>query len=191
MTPLLDTDGAKGAEWPATVRGWASGLYLRDQWQITPKMTASVGVRWEYYPFPTHGSRARDVRLQHEPAAGVRHWCGKRGCLRHQSSEGSLYTTARPGVPADRRYGHSRRVLPQPQSDNAVTRVGGIAQAFPQIIQITESGPNTFTPVGSITTGVPLVPALDLSPGVVRLPAGAGVTTLEGDSSGAPSRRGT
>ena len=26
MTPLLDTDGAKGAEWPATVRGWASVL---------------------------------------------------------------------------------------------------------------------------------------------------------------------
>jgi len=59
--------------------------------------------------------------------------------------------------------------------------VGGIAQAFPQIIQITEQGPNTFTPVGSVSTGVPLVPALDLSPGVVRLPAGAGVTTLEGE----------
>ena len=28
---------------------------------------------------------------------------------------------------------------------------------------------------------MPLVPALDLSPGVVRLPAGAGVTTLEGE----------
>ena len=75
------------------------------------------------------------------------------------------------------RVGFSRN----PQSDNAISRVGGIAQAFPQIIQITESGPNTFTPVGSLSEGVPIVPELDLSSGVVRLPAGAGVTTLDQD----------
>lgn len=28
---------------------WA--WYLRDQWQVTPKLTATLGVRWEYYPF--------------------------------------------------------------------------------------------------------------------------------------------
>jgi len=28
---------------------WA--WYLRDQWQVTPKLTADIGVRWEYYPF--------------------------------------------------------------------------------------------------------------------------------------------
>jgi len=28
---------------------WA--WYIRDQWQITPKLTADLGVRWEYYPF--------------------------------------------------------------------------------------------------------------------------------------------
>ena len=114
MTPLLDTDGAKGAEWPATVRGWATGLYLRDQWQINPKMTASVGVRWEYYPFPTRADRGpRDVRFQHKPASGLRHRRGEPAGVRHQSPEGSLHAAARPGIPADRGYGHSRRVLAQ------------------------------------------------------------------------------
>ena len=28
---------------------WA--WYIRDQWQLTPKLTADLGVRWEYYPF--------------------------------------------------------------------------------------------------------------------------------------------
>jgi outer membrane receptor protein involved in Fe transport len=28
---------------------WA--WYLRDQWQVTPRLTATLGVRWEYYPF--------------------------------------------------------------------------------------------------------------------------------------------
>ncbi len=32
--------------------------YFGDQWQVTPKFTATLGVRWEYYPMPTRdGSR--------------------------------------------------------------------------------------------------------------------------------------
>ena len=34
------------------------GLYVGDQWQATSKLTATVGLRWEYYPMPTRsGSR--------------------------------------------------------------------------------------------------------------------------------------
>lgn len=32
-------------------------LYAGDQWQVTPKFTATLGVRWEYYPMPTRGDR--------------------------------------------------------------------------------------------------------------------------------------
>ena len=182
MTPLLSTDGAKGEEWPATVRSWATGLYLRDQWQITPKMTASVGVRWEYYPFPTRTDRGLEM---FDFTTNLLQVCGI-GAANAQvcdiKVQKDLFTPRlgwayRPTEDTVIRVGFSRN----PQSDNAITRVGGIAQAFPQIIQITESGPNTFTPVGSLAAGVPLVPALDLSTGVVRLPAGAGVTTLEGE----------
>jgi hypothetical protein len=181
MTPLLDTSGAKGAEWPATVRSWATGLYLRDQWQMTPKMTASIGVRWEYYPFPTRTDRGLEM---FDFTTNLLQVCGI-GAANPQvcdiKVQKDLFTPRlgwayRPTDDTVIRVGFSRN----PQSDNAITRVGGIAQAFPQIIAITQSGPNTFTPVGSLTAGVPLVPPLDLSPGVVRLPAGAGVTTLEG-----------
>ena len=182
MTPLLDTDGAKGPEWPATVRGYATGLYLRDQWQMTPKMTASIGIRWEYYPFPTRTDRGLEMFDFNTNLLQV---CGI-GAANPQvcdiKVQKDLFTPRlgwayRPTDDTVIRVGFSRN----PQSDNAISRVGGIAQAFPQIIQITESGPNTFTPVGTLTTGVPIVPPLDLSPGVVRLPSGAGVTTLEGE----------
>ena len=180
MTPLLSTDGAKGEEWPATVRGWAMGLDLRDQWQITPKMTASVGVRWEYDPFPTRTDRGLEM---FDFTTNLLQVCGI-GAANAQvcdiKVQKDLFTPRlglayRPTEDTVIRVGFSRN----PQSDNAISRVGGIAQAFPQIIQITESGTNAFTPVGSLSAGVPLVPALDLSSGVVRLPTGAGVTTLD------------
>ena len=66
-------------------------------------------------PVPdAHRSRARDVRFQHEPAAGVRHRRRESTGVRHQSPEGSLHAAARSGIPANRRHRHSRRLLPQP-----------------------------------------------------------------------------
>jgi hypothetical protein len=32
-------------------------LYAGDQWQITSKLTANLGMRWEYYPMPTREDR--------------------------------------------------------------------------------------------------------------------------------------
>jgi len=182
MTPLLDTAGAKGAEWPATVRSWASGIYVRDQWQMNRKMTASIGVRWEYYPFPTRTDRGLEM---FDFTTNLLQVCGIGAAnpeVCNIKVQKDLFTPRlgwayRPTDDTVIRVGFSRN----PQSDNAVTRVNGIAQAFPQIVAITQSGPNTFTPVGSLTQGVPLVPQLDLSAGTVRLPAGSGVTTLEGE----------
>jgi hypothetical protein len=181
MTPLLSSEGAKGEQWPATVRSWATGLYLRDQWQITPKMTASIGVRWEYYPFPTRADRGLEM---FDFTTNLLQVCGVGAAnpeVCNIKVQKDLFTPRlgwayRPTESTVVRVGFSRN----PQSDNAITRVGGIAQAFPQIIAITQSGPNTFTPVGSLNEGVPTVPELDLSSGVVQLPRGAGVTTLEG-----------
>jgi hypothetical protein len=182
MLPLLSTEGAKGEKWPATARSWATGVYLRDQWQLNPKMTASVGIRWEYYPFPTRADRGLEIFDFNTNLLQV---CGI-GAANPQvcdiKVQKGLFTPRlgwayRPTEDSVLRVGFSRN----PQSDNAVTRVGGLAQAFPQIVNISESGPNTFTPVGTLTTGVPRVPVLDLSSGVVRLPSGSGVTTLEGE----------
>jgi carboxypeptidase family protein len=33
-----------------TGREWQHGLYFRDRWQATPRLTLDLGLRWEYYP---------------------------------------------------------------------------------------------------------------------------------------------
>jgi hypothetical protein len=187
MTPLLSTDGAKSADLPATVRSESYGLYLRDQWQVNRKMTASIGMRWEYYPFP----RRTDQGLQiFDFNTNLMQLCGLPGANAEVCDikvQKDLFTPRlglayRPTEDIVVRVGFSRN----PQSNNDVTRVGGLAQSFPKLIALTENGPNTFTPVGSLTEGVPVVPELDLAQGTVRLPPGTGVTTVRDEY-----RRGT
>ena len=60
MSPLVDTDGGS-QERPATLRSWEVGFYIRDQFQLTQKMTASVGLRWEYYPMSGRADRGLET----------------------------------------------------------------------------------------------------------------------------------
>jgi hypothetical protein len=38
-------------------RASSYSLYIRDRWQISPRLTVSYGLRWEYYPFPVRPDR--------------------------------------------------------------------------------------------------------------------------------------
>lgn len=39
------------------VRSPFYSLYVRDRWQVNPRLTLSYGLRWEYYPFPRRPDR--------------------------------------------------------------------------------------------------------------------------------------
>jgi hypothetical protein len=64
------------------------------------------------------------------------------------------------------RAGYSRN----PQSNNPGLQQLPPAQAFPQTVIITETAPNNFSAVGSLSEGSPVVPLLDLSSRVLSLP---------------------
>src|SRR5215510_10420346 len=40
-----------------TGREWQFGWYFRDRWQVTRKLTATLGLRYEYYPLMTRANR--------------------------------------------------------------------------------------------------------------------------------------
>jgi len=39
------------------VHAWLYSVYGRDRWNVTPKMTLDLGLRWEYFPVPTRPDR--------------------------------------------------------------------------------------------------------------------------------------
>ncbi len=48
----------KSLQWELmTVREWQHAFFFRDRWQITPKLTATLGLRYEYFPLVTRSDR--------------------------------------------------------------------------------------------------------------------------------------
>src|SRR5262245_45459977 len=56
-----------------TVRANLLGLYIRDQWAVTPKLTVSYGARWEYMPFLKRANRGLE---RYDPATTMMLICG-------------------------------------------------------------------------------------------------------------------
>ena len=182
MTPMLGDD-ASGASHtdnefrPNTLRNNNVGTYIRDQWNITPKITASVGVRWEYYSLPRradHGIEVYDFAANRLLICGV----GPNDENCGIEVEKNLFTPRlglayRPSEDLVIRAGYSRN----PQSNNPGRQQMVPSQSFPQTIVITEEAPNNVTAVGSLSDGATRVIPADQSSGVLVLPRGAGVNT--------------
>ncbi len=177
QNPLLNEDNGSN-ERSATLRSWEYGLYVRDQWQVSRKITVSAGVRWEYYPVPQHADRGVQIfdftrnRLLLCGLEAVPVDCGIK--VQKDLFTPRLGVAYRATDSLVFRAGYSRN----PQNDNMVSfRM----RDFPVNVQITDTalGGNNFTPVGSFSQGYPLLPILDLTKSVIEVPTGAGITTNE------------
>jgi hypothetical protein len=169
---------------------WA--WYLRDQWQVTPKLTLTLGVRWEFYPFG-YGDNDKGLRY-------------------FNPDDGNVYIGGYGNIPKDDgidtghgqflpRIGAAYRLTP-----STVLRGGyGMSadpnnwryfrNAYPSVLLSTNVVSNSanYVPVASLTgkngtglgggsyavpTGLLLLPIPDLSTGVVPLPLSASTTTI-------------
>jgi carboxypeptidase family protein/TonB-dependent receptor-like protein len=43
-----------------TVREWQHAAYFRDRWNVNPKLTLDLGMRWEYYPIMNRANRGME-----------------------------------------------------------------------------------------------------------------------------------
>ena len=93
-----------------TGREWQHGLFVRDRWTPTDKLTVDLGVRWEYYPIMTRADRGLE-RLD-LPTLDV--LVGGRGGnpeeRRAGSGVGQHRAAPRPGLSPQREHGHPHRL---------------------------------------------------------------------------------
>jgi outer membrane receptor protein involved in Fe transport len=159
----------------ATLRTWQYSLYVRDQWQVSRKVTLNYGLRWEYYPVPTRVDRGIE---RYNFATNQYLICGK----------GSTPTDC--GITVSKRLFSPRIGLAYRPTENFVVRAGyslapeqinmardSLNTSYPMIATFSKTGANSYTAAGTLSAGIPTLAVPDISSGVVPLPAGASFTT--------------
>jgi hypothetical protein len=154
-----------------TAREWQFGWYAQDRWQVSPKLTVTLGVRYELYPLMTR-------------------CCGK-GIERYDPSNNDVYLGGRGDVPEDVGITVSHKLF-APRAgiayrlgDKTVIRSGfglnydpipfsrPLRGFYPLTINADTVAPNSFSYAGTLASGIPPVVGPDLSTGIVPLPGDA------------------
>ena len=151
-----------------TGREWQSAFYVRDRWNVTPKLTLSLGARLEHYPLMTRKDRGLE-RLDYDTYTVL---IGGRGDVPKDVGINlkTWYFAPRTGVVyrlsenSVARAGYGRTINPLPWSRP-------MRGSFPQDINFNRTA-DQFGWVGTLADGIPPVPVPDLGSGRVQLPRG-------------------
>jgi hypothetical protein len=154
-----------------TGREWQFGWYAQDRWQVSPKLTVTLGVRYEFYPLMTRAD-------------------GK-GIERYDPTTNNVYLGGRGDVPEDVGITVSHKLF-APRAgvayrldDKTVIRAGyglnydpipfsrPLRGFYPLTINADTISPNGFSYAKTLAEGIPPVIGPDLSTGIVQLPGDA------------------
>lgn len=145
-------------------------FFAQDRWQPSSRLTLNYGLRYEIYPYatvPAPGDQSRYLPETNEIlVAGY-------GSVSRRLNVKTDYGNVAP------RLGVAYRL-----NDQTVLRGGyGVGYiplgintlanvSYPAQISLIVAGANSFIPAGSLATGIPSVPIVDVSSGVVASPPG-------------------
>jgi hypothetical protein len=151
------------------LRTWQYSLYVRDQWQLSHKVTLSYGTRWEYYPVPNRGSRGIESFNLNTATITV---CGVAGNPRNCN-----YTVSK------RQFSPRIGIAYRP-TEKFVIRAGyslspeqinmyrdGI-YSYPARLDFAQNGLSTYIPIGPLSAGIPVQPPVNTSAGTLPIPPG-------------------
>jgi hypothetical protein len=154
-----------------TLRTWDFAIYARDQWQVSRKVTINYGLRWELYPVPMQANKGINL---YNPATNIIQECGVGGI----PGDCGIQVSHRLFAPS---IGIAYRAF-----KNFVIRAGfalsplqdemarGGMKSFPEEVGAIFNGPNSYSPVSSISSGIPVVTAPTPVNGQIFVPAGTG-----------------
>lgn len=149
-------------------------LYIRDQWQVSRKITFSYGLGWEFYPPATRQGRGMELYNFTNNTLMI---CGVNGT----PEDCGLKTSKKLFTP---RVGLAWRI-----TDTFVVRAGygisydtwsvarDVAYVYPVRGTYTAPTANSYSPAGTLATGIPVQSAPDLSSGVIPMPLNISTAT--------------
>ena len=162
-------------EAPYATRMRSYSFYVRDQWQVTNRMTVSFGTRYEYFPMPTRDGRGLE---RYNPETNMMEIGGV----------GAVPTDI--GVSMEKGLFAPRLGVTFRASPTTVLRGGfGITNDpyslarpmrtnHPILLNLIVNAPNTFSWAGRTAEGVPPVPNADLGNGIITIPSNVSATTI-------------
>jgi TonB dependent receptor/Carboxypeptidase regulatory-like domain len=159
-------------------RNWQFSLFAKDQWQIGRAVTASIGVRWDYFPMGTRTTRGLE-RFDYEKnqmlicgVGDIPTDCGyDMGSGNFSPRAGLAYRASDTLVI---RGGYGINYDPYP-----LAFVRDLLGNYPSSIGLTVTSPNAFQFAGRLADGIPPVQVPDISSGVIPVPANIGARTLD------------
>ena len=156
----------------ATGNEWQFAWYVTDRWQLSPRMTVNLGLRYEYYPLM---SRAGGKGIERYDPQTNQMYLGGRGS-----------TPKNAGIEVSKALFSPRAGIAYRVDDLTVIRTGfGLNYSpmpfsrpmrgqYPITVALDFVRPNTFELFRSLADGIPPVVGPDLDTGVIDVPATAG-----------------
>ena len=150
-----------------TGREWQFGWYARDRWQVTPHLTLSLGLRYEFYPLMTRADRGLE---RYDPATNMVLIGGRGG------------NPDNVGIDVSHKFFAPRLGFAYRLGDNTVIRSGyGITYdplpfsrplrgPYPATISANFVSPNSYTPYATLAEGIPFFTGPDINQGTVTIP---------------------
>jgi hypothetical protein len=162
-----------------TGREWQHALYLRDRWNVNPKLTLDLGLRWEYYPLMTRADGRGLERLDLNTLEMI---LGGRGGNPKDVGLSASWDNFAPRLGAVYRLNEVTVF----RSGYGITyNAMGWARPmrgdlnYPITIFARFTQPETFGFYNRLEQGIPLIVGPDQSSGRVPLPNSAGIATPE------------
>jgi outer membrane receptor protein involved in Fe transport len=159
-------------------RNWQFSVFAKDQWEINHALTASLGLRWDYFPMGTRTTRGLE-RFDYENnqmlICGVGTTpedCGYDMGMGNVSPR--LGLAFRPSDTLVVRAGYGINYDPYP-----LAFVRDLLGNYPSGIGLSVTSPNSFQFAGRLADGIPAVQAPDIKSGVIPVPATIGARALD------------
>jgi hypothetical protein len=153
------------------------GLFFRDRWQASRKLTLTLGLRWEYYPLMSY---AHFGMVRFDPVAG-NVLVGGQGSVPNDTgiSAGKKHFAPRVGFA----YRVNNKTVVRGGYGISIDPQGPAAQmlfSYPLVVLQTFSGNTSYIPFGPIANGIPPIPYPNISSGTVPLPLAVSTISLPG-----------